>query len=533
MRIEKSRRQKVVGSTRSSSYCLLACAFSLFQSAFRNPKSAMDKSLYIAIDLGAGSGRVFLAGVAPGELLLEEVQRFRYPARLSEGHLRWDFPQIFEEIKKGVREAGKRAREFRRPVQSIGVDSWGVDYGLIDAEGKLLENPICYRDERTQGVMERVFERMPREEIFERTGIQFLVFNTLFQLYAHDPLPESAWRLLLIPDLINFFFTGRVVTEYTNATTTQLVNARAGAWDEEMVKRLRLPSHLLAEIVPAGTDLGALNLALANELGLDGVRVVAPATHDTGSAVAGAPLKDGWAYISSGTWSLVGIERPDVLINNDVARYNFTNEGGAFGTVRFLKNVMGLWILEACRREWHERGLEVDYDGLLVKIEAAEDCSALIFPDDARFLNPPSMLEAIKAQLAETGQPMPCDAPAVAKMIFNSLALRYASILRTIEALSNRRLDGVQIIGGGSRNDYLNQMTANASGLPVLAGPVEATVVGNVLAQAIASGRFASLNEARQHVTRNVHLKKFIPRLSPACEETARRYAAIETRFAN
>ena len=305
----------------------------------------MRDSLYIAVDLGAGSGRVFLAGVAAGELLLEEVRRFHYPASEFAGHLRWNLPEIFDQIKTGVRRAGARARELGRPIQSIGVDSWGVDYGLVDAESKLVELPVCYRDERTQGVMEQVFARVSREEIFARTGIQFLVFNTLFQLYAHAQagIPDRAARLLLIPDLITFFLTGRrAVTEYTNATTTQLVNAQTGAWDWDMLERLGLPSNLLAEIVPAGTDLGPLNPALAGELRLDDVRVVAPATHDTASAVAGAPLADGWAYISSGTWSLVGVERDSVLISAEVARHNFTNEGGAAGTIRFHKNVMGL-----------------------------------------------------------------------------------------------------------------------------------------------------------------------------------------------
>lgn len=491
----------------------------------------MNDSLYIAVDLGAGSGRVFLAGVAP--LLLEEVRRFRYPASLSAGHLRWSLAHIFDEIKAGAREAGERARKMGRPIQSIGVDSWGVDYGLVDSEGKLLEEPVCYRDERTREVMGKVFARIPREEIFERTGIQFLVFNTLFQLYAHAQagIPDAAARLLLIPDLINLFLTGRAVTEHTNATTTQMVNARTANWDSTMLECLCLPALLLAEIVPAGTDLGPLKPALADELGLDGVRVVAPATHDTASAVAGAPLEDGWAYISSGTWSLVGVERASALINTEVARHNFTNEGGAFGTTRFLKNVMGLWILESCRKEWEERGLDVDYDGLLRQVEELEDSPGLIFPDEPRFFNPPSMLEALAEQMAEGGERIPAAPPAVAKVILDSLAFRYASILRTIERLTDRKIEGLQIVGGGSRIDYLNQMTATATGLPVLAGPVEATVTGNVLVQAIASKRFASLAEARRHVAENMRLKKFTPRRSSAWEEAARRYAAIEARY--
>jgi len=493
----------------------------------------MDDSLYIAVDLGAGSGRVFLAGLARGELLLEEVRRFQYPPVRSQNHLCWNLPEIFEEIKTGIRVASARARQLRRPIQSVGVDSWGVDYGLIDTEGKLLELPICYRDERTQGVMEQVFARVSREDIFGRTGVQFMSFNTLFQLYAHvrEGIPANARKLLLVPDLINFFLTGKAVTEYTNATTTQMVDPRTGRWNCEMLNLLGLPRTLLPEIVSAGTELGAVRSDLAAELGGDPIRVVAPATHDTGSAVAGAPIKDGWAYISSGTWSLVGVERDEVLINHDVARLNFTNEGGAFRSIRFLKNVMGLWILESCRREWHQRGLAVNYEDLLAEVEKLGQPGPLIFPDDPRLLSPGSMLGAIAEQLSERGESMPAEPSAIAKLVLDSLALRYASVLRAIECLTNRKIAGVQIVGGGSRNHYLNQATADASGLPVLAGPVEATVIGNALVQAIAAGRFGSLAEARGHVAENIRLRRFDPAPSLAFEQAARRFAEIEGRY--
>ena len=478
----------------------------------------------IAIDLGAGSGRVFLAGFDEGAMLLEEVRRFHYQPGESGGHLRWDFTKIFDEIQEGLRAAGARARELGRRIQSVGVDSWAVDYGLIDDRGELVERPICYRDERTQGAMDQVFAGVSREEIFERTGIQFMPFNTLFQLWAHqhEGIPAAARKLLLMPDLITFCLTGECVTEYTNATTTQMVNAHTGKWDYDLLNRLSLPVTLLPEIASAGTTIGPIY----DGLGFGGAPVVAVATHDTGSAIAGAPIREGWAYISSGTWSLVGVERDDALINTHVARYNFTNEGGAFGTIRFLKNVMGLWILESCRKEW-----QVDYDALLAEVSTIEDYPALIFPDDARFFNPPSMLEAIATQLMETDQVMPRRTAAVAKVILDSLAFRYASVLRTIETLTNRKIQGVQIIGGGSQNNYLNQATANATGLPVSAGPTEATVIGNVLVQSIAQGRFASLTEGREYVAQHVRLQNFTPQTSGACEEAARRYAAIEARY--
>ena len=498
----------------------------------------IDDPLYIAVDLGAGSGRVFLVDLASDAFSLEEVRRFNYPAHQVNGHLRWDFAKIFDEIKAGLIAAGRRASDLGRQVFSLGVDSWGVDYGLIDDLGDLVEEPVCYRDQRAKGVMEEVFARVPRQEIFESTGVQFLPFNTLFQLYAHSRAEaggcENATKLLLIPDLVNFLLTGRAVTEYTNATTTQMLNARTVIWDRVMLEHLGMPARLLGELVPAGTDLGPLKLDLEDELRLHGVRVVAPATHDTGSAVAGTPLEEGWAYISSGTWSLVGVELEAPLINGEVARLNFTNEGGAFGTIRFLKNVMGLWILESCRREWSERGITVEYSSLLDEVSSIARCGAIIFPDDERFFNPPAMLDAISEQLVETGVPVQLISqnPAlITRTILDSLALRYASVLRAIESLTGRKIEGVHIVGGGSRNDYLNSATATATGLPVRAGPVEATVIGNVLVQAIAAGRFASIAEGRRYVCEHATVTTYQPRQSPSWEEAAKRYREIESRY--
>ncbi len=491
----------------------------------------MPGPLYIAVDLGAGSGRVFLAGVDPNELLLEEIHRFYYPPVEKDGHLRWDFAHILAEIKSGLHIAGVRGRELGRTINSIGVDTWAVDYGLLSADGKLIADPICYRDGRTKRTMERVFAEVPRAEIFEKTGIQFQSFNTLFQLYSETTQIAKADKLLLLPDLVNFFLTGIAVAEFTNATTTQMVNAASADWDLDLLNRLKLPSHLLPKIVPAGTDIGALKPEIEAETELSGVRVIAPATHDTASAVAGAPLAKNWAYISSGTWSLIGVENDEALINASVARHNFTNEGGAFATVRLLKNVMGLWIFESCRREWQASGLDVDYDTILQEAVGANEFSGFIFPDDERFLNPPSMIEAIELQLSETGQEFDGKPATVAKIIFDSLAFRYASVLRTIESLTGNSLEGIQILGGGGRNYYLNQMTANASGMKAVAGLTEATVVGNVLVQAITAGRFSSISDAREHVRANFELTSFEPRPSAEIDEAAERYASVEERF--
>ena len=485
----------------------------------------MDDALFIAVDLGAGSGRVFLCGLGPGELLLEEVRRFHYPPREHDGYLRWDFARILNEIKSGLCSAGERARQLGQCVRSIGVASWGVDYGFIDARGKLLEDPICYRDSHTQGVMDEVFARITKQELFTRTGLQLMSFNTLFQLYAHaaEGIPREAHRLLLIPDLVNLSLTGRAVTEYTNATTTQMINAASRAWDTEILNRLDLPVKLMPEVISAGDVVGPLCLT-----GLEDAKVLAPATHDTGSAVVGTPLEEGWAFISSGTWSLVGVERDSVLINSEVFAHNFTNEGGAFGTIRFLKNVMGLWILESCRSEWREREVDADYEKLLARVGEIDGYPALIFPDDERFFKPASMLDAVAEHLAENNQSVPDDPVTMTKIILDSLAFRYASVLKTIESLTGQRISGVQIVGGGSRNDYLNQMTANATNLPVVAGPVEATVIGNVLVQAIAAGRFSSLAEGRRYVASKIKARRFTPYVSEELLEAKNRYAKLE-----
>ncbi len=487
-------------------------------------------ALHLAIDLGAGSGRAIVGRADPSGLVLREAHRFQYAPRRVAGHLRWDLAALLEGIREGLRRAPSVASELGGRLQSVGVDSWGVDYGLVDDAGRLLEEPISYRDERTEGVMETVFARVPREEIFARTGIQFLALNTLYQLVAHarDGLPPRAARLLMIPDLCHHLLCGSLVGERTNASTTQLLNVRDGDWDAALLERLDLPLALMPEVVPAGTDLGTLRPRLQAELGVGPLRVVAPATHDTGSAVLGTPLEAEWAYISSGTWSLVGVERESALVNAEVARANFTNEGGAFGTVRFLKNVMGLWILEECRREWGAAGHGQDYASLLERVAALGEFAGFIPPDHPRFFNPASMITEVRAALVESGQPAPEDPARLTRVILDSLALRYASVLATIEDLTGRKVPGVHIVGGGSLNSYLNQATADAGGRPVLAGPVEATASGNVLAQAIAGGEVASVSDGRRRLGTSVRPRRFRPRQPEAWAEAARRYGEIE-----
>lgn len=479
---------------------------------------------FLAIDLGAGSGRAFLGGFDGPGPLLEEVRRFHYVPERRDGHLRWDLAHILHEVREAVRVAGRVVHARRERLVSVGVCSWGVDYGLVDAAGTLLEDPVCYRDPRTEDAIASVTRRVPREEIFRRTGLQFLPFNTLFQLDAHRRagLPAAAARLLLIPDLCHASLCGRGASEYTNASTTQMLSLRTKDWDRELVERAGLPVALLPPLHAPGTDLGPLDTALAAKAGLAGTRVVLPATHDTASAVAGTPLAPGWAYVSSGTWSLVGVERTEALTGPEVAAANFTNEGGVVGTVRFLKNVMGLWILEQCRREWSAAGREVSIAELTAAVAALDTPVVRIDPDDPRFLAPASMLDALRTVLAEAGHRSITSPPALAKVVLDSLAARYAQVVETIEALTGDPVPGIHVVGGGSLNAYLNQATADASGKPVLAGPVEATALGNLIVQAMAAGCFSTLAEARRHVGAATRCRRYEPRASTP-RRTARR----------
>jgi rhamnulokinase len=478
---------------------------------------------HVAIDLGAGSGRAFLGRLDQGRLRVDEVHRFQYAPRRLDAHLRWDAAAIFDGISHGL--AGAHAASGGT-LDSVGVDTWGVDYGLLDARGRLLEDPICYRDERTNGIMEEVFGRVSRDEIFGHTGIQFLQLNTLYQLVAHlkAGLPAGAARLLLMPDLCHHFLCGAAHSEATIASTTQMLDVRTREWDANLFARLGLPLELMAAIVPAGTRLGEIRRDLGVDLGGTVVPVVAPAAHDTASAVAGTPLQDGWAFVSSGTWSLVGVERATPLVGPEVARANFTNEGGAFGTVRFLKNVTGLWLLESCRKEWPA----LEWDELLAEVARVPGFVGFVFPDAHRFFNPESMVREVRTALAETGQPAPEEPALLAKVLLDSLALRYATIVDTIEQLTGQPVAGLHVVGGGSRNDYLNQAAASATGRPVLAGPVEATVVGNVLVQATATGKLASIDEGRQTVAATFSLRRFEPKDEQAWAEARGRYGEVE-----
>jgi rhamnulokinase len=462
----------------------------------------MSAPMHVAIDLGAGSGRALVGGPAAGGFRVEEVHRFHYAPRRAAGHLRWDAARLMDGIHNGLRHAWAAAARDGAAIASVGVDSWGVDYALIDRAGALVEDPICYRDDRTASTMEQVFADVPREEVYARTGIQFMPFNTLFQLAAHARvgLPEGAAHLLLVPDFCHHHLCGSLVCERTDASTTQLLNARSHGWDGELFARLGLPRALMPEIVDAGARLGTLRAGLCAELGIAPARVVAPATHDTASAVAGTPLEPGWAYISSGTWSLVGVERREPLLTPGAMQAGLTNELGVGRAVRLLTNVMGLWLLESCRREWEADGRPQPLEPLLAAVARLDAPAALVNPDDRRFFAPASMVRELRGALREAGQPDADDPVALTKVILDSLARRYADVVAAIERLTGDRVPGIHVVGGGSLNAYLNQATADAAGKPVLAGPVEATAIGNLLVQGMAAGEIGSIEEGRRLV---------------------------------
>jgi rhamnulokinase len=459
-----------------------------------------EETAFVAVDLGAESGRAVLGRFDGERMALEEVHRFpNTPLRLPDG-LHWDVLRIVGEVKDGLAKAARNAGR----IESLGVDSWGVDFALLDRDGSLISNPYHYRDPRTEGMEERAFDRMPREEIYEVTGIQFLPINTLYQLLAMEgsPLLGAAQTLLLIPDLIGFWLTGEKACEFTIASTTQLCDARSGGWARDLLERMGFPGHIFAEIIQPGTQLGPLLDDVAEETGVkEGFPVTAVASHDTASAVVAVPAQsENFAYISSGTWSLVGVELPEPAIALEGMHANFTNEGGFGGTTRFLKNVMGLWILQECRRTWAREGRDYSYEELTHFAEAVPGAGSLIDPDHPTFLFPGEMPARVRRFCRETGQSPPEEPGEVVRCVLESLALKYRWVLERAEEITGRRAEVIHIVGGGVRNTLLCQLTADATRRPVRAGPVEATALGNLMVQAYSRGYVGSLEEIRAAV---------------------------------
>ncbi len=466
----------------------------------------------VAFDIGAESGRAFLADISRGSLALQELHRFpNMPVCLPTG-LYWNTLGLFQNIVHGLREAGRGSAR----LDGIGIDTWGVDFGLLGPDGALIENPRCYRDPRTAGVPDRVFQVVPREEIFRHTGIQFMELNSLYQLYAvklSAPwLLENAATLLFMPDLLNYLLTGVKRAEVTIASTSQFYNPSKQRFAIELLEQLGLPTHLLPELIEPGCRLGGLRKEIAGECGVDaGMPVLAAASHDTAAAVAAVPAESdsGWCYISSGTWSLMGVELERPLIDERALAANFTNEMGVGRTIRFLKNIPGLWVLQECRRTWAREGREYTYEELTAMAAAAEPSDTVLDLD--RFISPGSHPERILEYCREIGQQPPRDHGSMCRTILYSLAVRYAQVLRTLEDLTGKPIGVIHIVGGGSRNRLLNQLTADVTGRRVVAGPVEATAIGNALVQALGSGQISSLGEVRALVRRSLPVSEFQP----------------------
>jgi rhamnulokinase len=471
----------------------------------------MDKKL-LAFDLGAESGRGVLGLFDGQRLRLEIVHRFPNGPVRTLDMLHWDVLRLHGEMLAALR----RCAAEHGVVDSIGVDTWGVDFALLGRDGTLLGNPRHYRDPHTEDIMEAAFGRVPREEVFRQTGIQFMRFNTLFQLLAlqrdRSPLLDAAQTLLMIPDLFHYFFTGVKVNEFTDASTSQLIDPTARTWAYELVTAFRLPKQILGSIIQPGTVLGPLRASVASETSLNPAPVIAPASHDTASAVAAVPaLGNSWAYISSGTWSLMGAELPAPLINEKVRLCNFTNEGGVGGTIRFLKNIMGLWLVQECRRAWERDGRSYSYDELARLAADAPPYVSIVNPDDPSFMLPPNMPAALGEFCRRSGQPMPVEPGPVIRCALESLAMRYRWVLERLEELLGQRLDTIHIVGGGCQNELLCQLAADACDRQVLAGPVEATAIGNVLVQALGLGVLGSLADAREVVRRSFEPRTFSP----------------------
>jgi rhamnulokinase len=470
---------------------------------------------FVGVDLGAESGRVVAGTFDGGRVRLDELHRFPNGPVERDGSLRWDVERLWAEIRKGLQAAAAKG-----PVASIGVDSWAIDFGLLSKAGTLLDPPYHYRDRRTDGVMDRALARVPRKEIFASTGIQFLPFNTLHQLLAvnqsRPDLLAAADRLLLIPDLFHERLCGSRAVEFTNATTTQFFDPAVRAWATGLLDRFELPHHYLGDVVPPGTVLGPVRGAVAAETGLGRIPVVAPATHDTASAVAAVPTdrtgRANWAYISSGTWSLVGVELPAANLSPAVLEHNLTNEGGVDGTFRLLNNVAGMWLVQQCRAAFRGKGIDYDYDRLMVEAATAPPDRSVIDPDDPRFLNPPDMAAEVRSACRDAGQLVPDTIGQIVRCCLDSLANTYARVIGQLEGVTGERIEMIHVVGGGSRSRLLNQLTADACRRPVLAGPAEATALGNVLVQARAAGEVGSLADLRAVVRASVPVEWFEPR---------------------
>jgi rhamnulokinase len=466
----------------------------------------------LAYDLGASSGRALLGQLIDGKIVVEELHRFANDPVQVGDRLHWDILRLLHELKQGLLKVKHRGIT----LDSLAIDSWAVDFGFLGSNGELLGNPYHYRDGHTDGVMDEVIQELSASTIFGKTGIQFLPFNTIYQLAAlkraDSPLLREAKHFLMIPDLLRYFLTGERFNEFSNATTTQLYNPVSAAWDEELIRAIGASPEWFGPVVQPGAAVGQLRPSLCEELGVEAVPVYAVAEHDTGSAVAAVPaLARSFAYLSCGTWSLMGTEVSEPVLGELAQELNFTNEGGAYGTYRLLKNIMGLWILQECRRAWERAGMSYDFPELVKLAHAAEPFKAFIDPDDPIFLAPGDMPARIAEYCERTGQTAPEGTGAVIRCILESLALKYRYVLELTERLSEQSFGGLHMVGGGIQNTLLCQWTANAIGKPVWAGPIEGSAIGNMIVQWIASGKLADIWEARKVIRDSFPIEVYEP----------------------
>ena len=485
----------------------------------------MKNSSHLAVDLGAESGRVISGSFADNRLQLKEIHRFQNGGVRLGGHLYWDILNLWREIKLGLSQADS-------PVRSIGLDTWGVDFGLLDAHDTLIGNPYHYRDDRTDGMMEAVFEILSRDEVYKRTGIQFMQLNSLYQLFAmvkgNSPALASAERLLNMPDLFNFFLTGQKANEYTISSTTQCYNPTIRSWDFDMLSQLGIPSRIFGEIVEPGTVLGKLRPSIAQEVGYS-TSVISGAGHDTACAIAAVPASgDDYIYLSSGTWSLMGVLLDQPIISDESMAAEMTNEGGVDGKIRFLKNIVGLWLVQGCRQQWAREEKEYSYDNLTRMASEAPPFTSLIVPGESRFMAPKNMADEIQAYCQETGQPVPESKGSIIRTVLESLALEYRTVSEQIERLTGKDYPVIHIIGGGTQNKLLNQFAANATGKEVVAGPVEATAIGNILIQAVAMGELSSLDEGIEILKSSFDVESHTPSEKPVWDEAYDRYEGFK-----
>lgn len=489
----------------------------------------MKVNYFIAFDLGATSGRTILGKLEGEKLTLEEITRFPNQMLQWNGHFYWNIYSLYENLKKGFTEVARKGV----PVTSAGIDTWGVDIVCVNPDGELCGIPYAYRDPQTIGKKEEYFDKvMNSKDVYMRSGIQHMDFNTIFQLYVMNERKcnsmQNADKILFIPDALNYMLTGKKVTEYTIASTSGLLNPESRDWDDELLKSVGVYREKWASIVKPGTVIGNITDELAEELQIQPVLVVAVAEHDTASAVAAIPALDkNFAYLSSGTWSLMGIETEHPVVNEKTAEYNITNEGGVDGTIRLLKNITGMWIVEQCLKRWKKDGIEYSYPDMVKMASEAEAFKCFINPDDALFVNPADMPEAINEYCKRTGQAAPQSHAAYIRMIFESLAMKYRETLDVFNTLAENPIEKLHVIGGGSRNALLNQFTSNAIGLPVIAGPAEASSVGNIMLQAKAAGIVNSLQEMRNVISANVELSTYNPMDSENWNEAYQKYLEI------